>query len=305
VDSRAVLRAVTPGGHPAITALWLVGLVAAVFAIAAVIQGGGGIAAALAVVSLIAFVTGMAAYRQRLRRFSATLVAVEEALDADDLGRAREVMAPLLARFHTFPLVQEVAADVLYAAGDPLSAASLWERAMKQLGPTRVAPRLVAAYAALNRGGDARRVAALVPNEPLAQLALAWSELVATGGDRERGAALAAELVREVERAPNATVAAMTAAVAAIADAQRGDRAGVTLKLEAMRRAKPTSNDAAFLGYLAGVALRDAGDLDEARREFSDAEGRAPESIGGALARRERANMSDLSRGEHPLRPPN
>ena len=297
-----MLRPVTPGGHPAITALWLLGLAAAAVAIVAAIQGAAGLAAVLALGSVVAFVAGMAAYRQRLRRFSATLVAVEEALDADDLARARELMAPLLARFHAFPLVQEVAADVLYAAGDPLSAASLWERAMKQLGPTRVAPRLVAAYAALNRGGDARRVAALVPNEPLAQLALAWSELVATGGDRERGAALAADLVRDVERAPNATVAAMTAAVAAIADAQRGDRAGALAKLEAMRRAKPTNSDAAFLGYLAGVALRDAGDLDEARREFTEAESRAPESIGGALARRERANLS--SQGVDPLRSP-
>jgi tetratricopeptide (TPR) repeat protein len=187
--------------------------------------------------------------------------------------------------------VQEVAADVLYAAGDPLSAASLWERAMKQLGATRVAPRLVAAYAALNRAGDARRVAALVPNEPIAQLALAWSELAANGGDREHGAVLAVELVRDVERSPNATVAAMTAAVAAIADAQRGDRPGMLAKLEAMRRATPTKNDAAFLGYLAGVAQREAGDVDEARREFSAAIERSPESIGGALARRERANL--------------
>ena len=62
-------------------------------------------------------------------------------------------------------------------------------------------------------------------------------------------------------------------------------------KLEAMRRATPTQSDAAFLGYLAGVALRDVGDIDEARREFSAAVERSPESIGGALARRERANL--------------
>jgi len=91
--------------------------------------------------------------------------------------------------------VQEVAADVLYAAGDPLSAAALWETAMKRLGAARVAPRLVAAYAALNRGGDARRVAALVPDDPLAKLALAWSELAANGGDPERGTLLAGERV--------------------------------------------------------------------------------------------------------------
>jgi len=190
-----------------------------------------------------------------------------------------------------FPMVQEVAADVLYAAGDPLSAASLWESAMKQLGATRVAPRLVAAYAALNRGGDARRVAALVPNEPLADLALAWSELAANGGDREHGALLAGELMRDVEQSANATIAAMTGAVAAIADAQRGDRAAMQAKLEAMRRATPTQSDAAFLGYLAGIALRDVGDIDESRREFSAAVERSPDSIGGALARRERANL--------------
>lgn len=287
-----MLRAVTPGGHPLITALWLVGVATAVLAFGAAMLGASAVAVVLVVVSLAAFVGGSVAYRVRLRRFSATLVAVEEALDADDLKRARDLMAPLLARFHSFPLVQEVAADVLYAAGDPLSAASLWERAMKKLGATRVAARLVAAYAALNRGGDARRVAALVPNDPLARLALAWSELAANGGDRERGAVLAGELVAEVERSPNAIVAAMTAAVAAIADAQRGDRDGMLAKLEAMRRATPTNSDAAFLGYLAGVAYRDVGDIDEARREFSEAVDRSPESIGGALARRERANLS-------------
>jgi len=286
-----VLRAVTPGGHPLITALWLLGVTAAVLAFVAAMLGASAAAAVLALAGLAAFVAGSVAYRQRLRRFSATLLTVEEALDADDVRGARDLMAPLLARFHTFPLVQEVAADVLYAAGDPLSAASLWEQAMKRLGATRVAPRLVAAYAALNRGGDARRVAALVPNEPLAQLALAWSELAADGGDRDHGAVLAAQLVRDVEQAPNATVAAMTAAVAAIADARRGDRAGMAAKLEAMRRANPTRNDAAFLGYLAGVALREAGEIAEARREFTAAVDGSPESLGGALARRERAHL--------------
>jgi len=262
-----------------------------VLAFVAAILGEGAMAVVLSLVALIAFVAGSIAFQRRLRHFSATLVAVEEALDSDDVQRARELMAPLLARFHTFPMVQEVAADVLYAAGDPLSAASLWESAMKQLGATRVAPRLVAAYAALNRGGDARRVAALVPNEPLADLALAWSELAANGGDREHGAILAGELMRDVESSDNATVAAMIAAVAAIADAQRGDRSGMEAKLEAMRRAKPTRSDAAFLGYLTGVALRDAGDVEQARREFTTAVDGSPDSIGGALARRERAHL--------------
>jgi tetratricopeptide (TPR) repeat protein len=291
VDKPGVLRPVTPGGHPAITVTWLLAIVALVLASAAAALGAAPSALALAIGATALLVIATAAYQRRLRRFSATLLAVEEALDAGELQRARDLMAPLLARFHTFPLVQEVAADVLYAAGDPLSAASLWETAMKRLGAPRVAARLVAAYAALNRGGDARRVAALVPEDRLATLALAWSDLVATGGDRERGAVLAMQLVSEAEQSPNATVAAMIAAVAAVADARRGDRAGMTTKLLAMRRATPTTHDAAFLGYLAGVALREAGDIDDARREFSAAIERSPESIGGALARRERAHL--------------
>lgn len=286
-----MLRAVTPGGHPLITALWLVGLAVAAVAAVAAVLGAGTTAALLGLGACVVLVAAFVAYQLRLRRFSATLVAAEEALDAGDLRRARDLIAPLLARFHKFPLVQEVAADVLYAAGDPLSAASLWESAMKRLGAPRIAARLVAAYAALNRGGDARRVAALVPEDRLASLALAWSELVATGGDRARGLALADSLVADAERSENATVAAMTAAVAAIADARRGDRRGMSARLQAMRRATPTAHDAAFLRYLAGVALREAGDIEEARREFSAAVERSPESIGGALARRERAHL--------------
>ncbi|HUG05133.1 MAG TPA: hypothetical protein VMQ78_01165 [Candidatus Limnocylindria bacterium] len=291
MDKSAVLRAVTPGGHPLITATWLSGLLVLAFALPAIALGAGIAAVLIAAAALVALAAAFVAYQLRLRRFGATLVAVEEALDQGDVKRARELMAPLLARFHTFPLVQEVAADVLYAGGDPLSAASLWERAMKRLGAPRIASRLVAAYAALNRGGDARRVAALVPEDRLASLALAWSELVATGGDRDRGVVLADSLVGDVERSENATVAAMTAAVAAIADARRGDRGGMLAKLAAMRRATPIPHDAAFLGYLAGVALREAGDVDAARREFSAAVERSPESIGGALARRERAHL--------------
>ncbi len=286
-----MLRAVTPGGHPLITALWLVGLAVAAVAAVAAVLGAGTTAALLGLGACVVLVAAFVAYQLRLRRFSATLVAAEEALDAGDLRRARDLIAPLLARFHKFPLVQEVAADVLYAAGDPLSAASLWESAMKRLCAPRIAARLVAAYAALNRGGDARRVAALVPEDRLASLALAWSELVATGGDRARGLALADSLVADAERSENATVAAMTAAVAAIADARRGDRRGMSARLQAMRRATPTAHDAAFLRYLAGVALREAGDIEEARREFSAAVERSPESIGGALARRERAHL--------------
>ena len=286
-----MLRAVTPGGHPLITAGWIAGLLLAALAFLAALSERFSGSAALAASALIVLVGASVAYRLRLRRFSATLMEVEEALDAGDLARARERMAPLLARFHTFPLVQEVAADVLYAAGDPLSAASLWENAMKKLGAPRIAPRLVAAYAALNRGGDARRVGALVPEDRLASLALAWSELVATGGDRDRGAVLADSLVADAESSENATVAAMTAAVAAIAAARRGDLASVHARLAAMRRARATPHDSAFLSYLAGVALREVGSTEEARREFTSAVELSPDSIGGALARRERSHL--------------
>src|SRR5207245_1920829 len=128
-----------------------------------------------------------------------------EALDKGEVERARELTAPLLARYPTVPVVQDVAADVLYATGDPLSAASLYERAMKKLGGPRVAPKLVAAYAALNRAGDARRVAAFAPDDPMTRLALAWSALAAVGGDRAKGRALAADLAGDTEvRSPAA-----------------------------------------------------------------------------------------------------
>jgi tetratricopeptide (TPR) repeat protein len=288
VDKWAVLR---PSTLPLITLIWLAGVLSAFGAIRAAIATDLGLTGALAALALVCFAIAFAVQRIWRSRFSAALVAAEDALDRGELERAREIAAPLLARFPKLAVVQEVAADVLYASGDPLSAASLFESAMKVLGRERVAPRLVACYAALNRGGDARRVAALVPEDRLASLALAWSELVATGGDRARGLALADSLVSDVERSENSTVAAMTAAVAAIAAARRGDGVGVGARLAAMRRATPTTEDAAFLGYLAGVALREAGELEDARREFSAAVERSPGSIGGALARRERANL--------------
>src|SRR3989442_3785407 len=145
------------------------------------------VVAALAIVFVVWFVR----YQLRLRAVTETLIDAEEALDQGDVERARLLTAPLLARYPTVPVVQDVAADVLYATGDPLSAASLYERAMKKLGGPRVAPKLVAAYAALNRAGDARRVAALAPDDPMTRLPLAWSELAAVGGDRPKGRALA------------------------------------------------------------------------------------------------------------------
>jgi len=223
------------------------------------------------------------------------MLAAEEALDGGEVERARELMAPLLARFPRLAVVQEVAADVLYAGGDPLSAASLWESALRKLGAPRVAPRLVAAYTALNRAGDARRVAALVPDDALARITLAWCELAAIGGDRERGRVLAAELDqdREVRGTPSGD--AMVAALAAIASAQAGDlqRMRASLDRAQARSAELPPHDRAFIGYLGGIALREAGATSDARETWTMAMDAAPESIGAALARRERSHLPD------------
>src|SRR5439155_1380540 len=124
------------------------------------------------------------------------------ALDRGDLAGARALVGPLLDRFGGVTLVRKVAAEVLYASGDPLSAASLFEQVAKKLPKDRaVVVGLVASYAALNRAGDARRSAALLPDEIDVRLALAWSELVAIGGDRERGARLVDEVAADPELA--------------------------------------------------------------------------------------------------------
>src|SRR2546428_2348097 len=113
------------------------------------------------------------------------------ALDSGDLAGARALVGPLLDRFGGVTLVRKVAAEVLYASGDPLSAASLFEQVAKKLPKDRaVVVGLVASYAALNRAGDARRSAALLPDEIDVRLALASSDLVAIGGDPERCARL-------------------------------------------------------------------------------------------------------------------
>ena len=238
-----------------------------------------------------------ARYQLRLRDVTEAMLDAEEALDAGDVERARALMAPLLARYPGLAVVQEVAADVLYAGGDPLSAASLWEMAMKRLGAPRVAPRLVAAYTALNRAGDARRVAALVPEDPLARMTLAWCELAAIGGDPERGRTLVADLAARHGVRETASGDAMTNALNAIAAARTGDRAAMREALaHAQTRASELApHDRAFIGYLGGVALREAGAPDDARATWTMALETAPESIGGALARRERSHLPAAS----------
>jgi tetratricopeptide (TPR) repeat protein len=250
--------------------------------------------AALAIAGLATlFVVWLIRYQLRLRAVTETLIEAEEALDKGEVERARELTAPLLARYPTVPVVQDVAADVLYATGDPLSAASLYERAMKKLGGPRVAPKLVAAYAALNRAGDARRVAAMAPDDPMTRLALAWSELAAVGGDREKGRALADELAGDAELRSTPAGDAMANVLEAIASATAGDsaRARAALDRASAKRDELAPQDRAFVGYLGGIALLQLGAVSDARATWTLAVDAAPETIGSALARRERSHL--------------
>ena len=216
------------------------------------------------------------------------------ALDKGELEAARKLVAPLLGPFGSVTFVRKIAAEILYAAGDPLSAATLFEQAAKRLPHDRaVAVGLVASYAALNRAGDARRSAALAPDQVDVRLALAWAELVALGGDRDRGATLVAGVATDPEVARSPERVAMHHALEAIVAARSRDRDGVRAKLRAAEAIAPKlrAGDRAFLGYLGGVALREAGLADDARATFAIAMDASPASIGAALARRERANL--------------
>jgi hypothetical protein len=216
------------------------------------------------------------------------------ALNAGELEAARALVAPLLGSFGTVTLVRKIAAEILYASGDPLSAATFFEQAARRLPRDRaVVVGLVASYAALNRAGDARRSAALLPEHVDVRLALAWAELVALGGNPARGSALVTEIARDPDLARSAERVAMHHALAAIVAARSGDREGVRVQLGSADAGAPKlrAGDGAFLGYLGGVALREAGLIDDARARFTVAMDASPESIGAALARRERANL--------------
>ena len=245
---------------------------------------------ALAVLALVAW---FVRYQLRLQAVTERLIDAEDALDRGEVERARELAAPILAKYPQLAIVQDVAADVLYANGDPLSAASLYERAMKKLGGPRVAPKLVAAYAALNRAGDARRVAALAPEDPMTRLALAWSELAAVGGDRDKGRALADEVAGDTELRSTAAGDAMALVLEAIAAASSGDatHARAALDRASARRAELAAHDRAFIGYLGGIALVQMGAIADARATWTMAIDAAPDTIGGALARRERSHL--------------
>lgn len=287
VEKPAVLKASTPGSHPVIRAVWLAAFLLLLVAVGLMVLG----AFLYPIAALIAagcFAAGLIAYLVRHARFLATLSRGEEALRAGDLGAARAIVAPLVDRYPAFPPVQRLAGLILYPSGDPLSAATLLEAAAKSTRDRDVVVTLVAAYAALNKAGDARRAAALRPNDPDVTLALAWAELVALGGDRARGAAIAAA-------APIDTPAraAMSATLQAIAAAHRGDADAVRSRLRDAedRYVLLAADERAFLGYLGGVALRDLGAEDDARATFTLAMETAPDTIGEALARRERSHM--------------
>jgi tetratricopeptide (TPR) repeat protein len=285
VDKRLVLRPSTPGGHAAISASWLAAV---------------GFAAASPWVPLLLPVSvslaagGLAVYLVRHARFVRTLGAIDAAVRAGELERARTTAAPLLDRFPHLPAVQKTAADVLYAAGDPLSAATLYERAVKRApADPDIVVGLVASYAALGKAGDARRAATLLPSAYDVRLALAWAELTALGGDRARGARLVDELMRELEVGHGAERTAMVNVLAAITAAQRRDPSAARAALEVAERQclvlEPA--DRAFIGYLGGVALRELGLIGDARATLETAMASAPGSIGEALARRERSHL--------------
>ncbi len=231
-------------------------------------------------------------------RVPMTVWRARRALDRGELQTARTLVAPILGAFGTVTFVRKIAGEILYASGDPLSAAALFEQAAKRLRNDRaVVVGLVASYAALNRAADARRSARLLPEQIDVRLALAWAELVALGGDRDRGADLVASIALDPDLALSAERVAMREALEAIAVARTGDRDAVRAKLRAAESSAPKlrAGDRAFLGYLGGVALREVGLSDNARATFALAMDASPESIGAALARRERANLDSVA----------
>lgn len=289
-----MLRATTtPGGHPLIRALWLaaVGLVATGLFLSFVARAGRPGALVIGV-GLALLMAGYVAYLVRHLAFLRTLEKAEASIDDGDLESARVALAPLLERYTSVAAVQRAAGLATYALGDPLAASTLLERAARSYrDDLKVAATLVASYAALNRGGDARRASALAPQAVDVRLALAWSELVALGGDRERGAAMVLELADRADVHRSASRRAMVAVLAAVAAARRRDEAGVRAALASADGGSLAAYERAFLGYLEGVALRELGVPEQAQRAFEAAMEAAPGTIGEALARRERANM--------------
>jgi len=154
------------------------------------------------------------------------------ALDRGDLGGARELVGPLLETYGGVTFIRKLAAEVLYASADPLSAASFFEQVAKKRPDDRaVVVGLVASYAALDRAGDARRSAARLPEDVDVRLALAWAELVAKGGDPARGEAIVAALASDGELQRSRERIGMHRALAAIVAARQSDNGALRGRL--------------------------------------------------------------------------
>jgi tetratricopeptide (TPR) repeat protein len=293
--SRRASGALTPGGHRLIRAAWSLAIV--LLAIGLAVAAVRGIRAAVLVIafSLVLFVVGYAAYLVRHFRFLRDVSRAEDALRRGDHEAARRILAPLLEMYGDVAVVQRAAGRALYELGDPLSAASLLERAARSYADdVELTATLVASYAALNRGGDARRAAAIAPRHADVRLALAWSELVALGGDRSAGTAVAAELAERADVRSDVARRAMSRVLDAIASARAGDAGAADSALAGSRADRGTlpPYERAFLGYLEGVALRELGRTRDAETAWDAAMEEAPGTIGEALARRERANLA-------------
>jgi tetratricopeptide (TPR) repeat protein len=293
VDAAHPGGATTPGGHRLIRAAW--SAAAVLLVVGAGVAAFRGVRAAILVVAfaLALFVVGYISYLVRHFRFLRDVQRAEDALRRGEHERARTILAPLLEMYGHVAVVQRAAGRALYELGDPLSAAALLERAARSFGDdAELTATLVASYAALNRGGDARRAAANAPKHADVRLALAWSELVALGGDRAAGAEIATELGERADVRSEPARLAMAHLLAAIASARGGDGSSADAALTRARaeRASLPAYERAFLGYLEGVALREMSRPTEASAAWEAAMEEAPGTIGEALARRERAN---------------
>src|SRR5258708_16179215 len=122
VQTPAVLKASTPGSHPVIRAVWLLGFVLLIGAVA-LFAFRSFAYPALAILAAAWFLLGLLAYVIRHVRFLGTLARGEAALRAGDLRAARAIAAPLVDRYPLFPPVQRLAGLVLYPSGHPLSPA--------------------------------------------------------------------------------------------------------------------------------------------------------------------------------------
>src|SRR5207249_11553161 len=115
----------------------------------------------------------------------------------------------------------------------------------------------------------------------------------AGGGDRERGRGLADDRARGADLRTTPAGDAMANVLEAIAAASGGEttRARLALDRAASRNAELAAHDRAFIGYLGGIAFVEMGAITDARATWTHAIDAAPDTIGSALARRERSPL--------------